>query len=432
MYEQIKAQFIKNDDFFQQEEIIGDSPLLFCGLNSMIDLPRTIADLKISDRGSKIYGLHEEKKTSPESVVNSILSGKLAIFDIHKTQCLIIEPIPRQLNRSVLSSTNENVVQGTLAAFIEDLTSNVGIVREQLRSTHLRVKINEIGSTKKTKLAVLYLEGSADNRLVQRIEQQILSGSSIDISSIQEVAKLLGFHKWSLIPQFKTTELSDEAANVLEQGRVVLFVDRMPFALSLPNYWWDTFLLGNDRQLPRPIMFAVRALRIFGVFVSITLPSLYVALVAVNPEVLRIQLALSVALSREGVPYPAILETLIMLLLLELILEASIRLPQSVGPTITMVGGIILGQAVVSAKLVSNLLIIIVAATTIANSTLVGIQNSYLVRSLKYITLILAAIFGVMGIFIGVVMICGILASEHTYGISYIRLPFTKDEVEHD
>jgi hypothetical protein len=182
------------------------------------------------------------------------------------------------------------------------------------------------------------------------------------------------------------------------------------------------FAIENDRNFPLPIMFAIRIIRIIGILVTLISPGLYVALVSVNPEVLQIQLALSVAQSREGVPYPALVEIILMLVILELILEASVRLPKSIGPTITMVGGIILGQAAVEAKLVSNLLIIILAATTIANSTIVGFQNAVSIRLFKYAIVLLAAIFGILGLVAGLVFIGAYLASLNTYGKSYLYL----------
>ncbi|WP_279326186.1 spore germination protein [Bacillus litorisediminis] len=152
-------------------------------------------------------------------------------------------------------------------------------------------------------------------------------------------------------------------------------------------------------------------------------------MVSVNPEVLRIELALSVAQSREGVPYPALVEIIMLLIILELIMEASVRLPKSIGPTITMVGGIILGQAAVEAKLVSNLLIIILAATTIANSTVVGFQNSNSIRLFKYLIVLMASMFGILGILAGIFIICTYLASVKTFGIPFINLSSSKGEM---
>ncbi|MGG1553052.1 spore germination protein [Paenibacillus ferrarius] len=429
----LQEQFSGNDDFFQLEEIVHGSSIWLFGLRSMIDVPQTVGNLAITvEHKNQPDQAIKQGENESDALVAGILAGRLVILDAHSGHFRIIEPVSKQLNRAVDAPSSESVIQGAMAAFIEDMYTNVGIVREQFKSGRLKVSISPVGTEKSTSLALLYLDTVANPKLVREIKNHLHAKNQIDIRSLQDVSRILGFGKWNLISKFKITELPEEVAAVLEQGRVVLFVDRMPFALILPNSLWDAFTLGSDRNFPRPIMLSIRAVRLIGAFTTIILPALYVALVAVNPEVLRLQLALSVAQSRDGVPYPAAVETIIMLLLLELVLESSVRLPRSVGPTLTMVGGIILGQAVVAAQLVSNLLIIVLAATTIANSTIVGIQNGYLLRSLKYITVVLAAIFGVLGIFVGVVIICGLLAGESSFGISYVRLPFAKDDAEYE
>lgn len=439
----VRKQLGNNGDFFRQELLILDSPVVLMGLLSLIDLPRTMARLplgsesapasqKPNDRLQDLEALGSGWTNDPASAVASILAGKLVLYDKISSAYLTIEPVPKSLERAVQEPSSQSVVQSSMASFVESIDANIGLVRLQFKSPDLQVKRMETGTSRQTNLAVLYHKGRADLKLVQRIESRLETGRAMDIDSMQDLSQALGFPKWSAISKFNSTELPDEVARALSKGKVVLFMDRLPFALVLPHLLWDSIAIGADHHFPRPIMIATRAIRAIGLISTIILPALYVALVAVNPEVLRIQLALSIAQSREGVPYPAFVETLIMLVLLELILEASVRLPRSVGPTITMVGGIILGQAVVEAKLVSNLLIIILAATTIANSTIVGVQNGFLIRALKYVTVLLASIFGVLGIYAGVVLICGVLASENTLGMSYVRLPFAKDEVEHE
>lgn len=241
-----------------------------------------------------------------------------------------------------------------------------------------------------------------------------------DIPNLLAFSKLLGFSKWTLISRFNTTELPENVASALRVGKVVLFLDRFPFALILPNLLMDMFAEENDRNFPLFFMIIIRFLRVVGLLTNMLIPGLYVALVSVNPDVLRIEMALSIASSRIAVPYPAMIETLLLLVILELILEASIRLPKTIGPTITMVGGIILGQAVVQAKLVSNILIIILAATTIASFTVIGFHNAISIRISKYLLLILSAIYGVLGLFVGIVVVCAYLASVSSFGFPYV------------
>ncbi|WJH36495.1 spore germination protein [Paenibacillus sp. CC-CFT747] len=231
-----------------------------------------------------------------------------------------------------------------------------------------------------------------------------------------------GGRSWSLIPTALTTELPAQAVYYLKQGRVVLLLSGLPFALVLPKLWTDSFFLATDREFPYLVLIFMRILRILAFFLAIALPGLYVALISVNPDLLRVQLALSVAESRLGVPYPAMVEMLFVLLIVELILEASLRLPKSIGPAITMVGGIIVGQALVEARLVSNLLIIVVAASTIANFVVISVQTSFTLRLLKYFLLLFAGIYGIFGIFTGLFVLGFYMSQVSFYGIPFVSL----------
>ncbi|MDG0813508.1 spore germination protein [Cohnella rhizosphaerae] len=289
-----------------------------------------------------------------------------------------------------------------------------------MSSDMLRVRSYSLGQRQRRKTVLLYAEGKIHAQLLQSIMEKIEKLPDTDIPDLQALSVLLGFSKWALITRFNTSELPQEAAFALEQGKAVILLDRFPFALVLPSLLSDLFVSQNDRNFPVIFMFTFRILRVIGVLVNVLLPGLYVALVSVNPEVLRIEIALSIAGSREGVPYPALVETLLLLLILELTLESAIRMPTTIGPTVTMVGGIILGQAVVQAKLVSNVLIIILAASTIANFTVIGFQNATALRLCKYLLLVLSAMFGVLGLFLGIVVICAYFGHVSTFGVPYL------------
>ncbi|WP_138752285.1 spore germination protein [Paenibacillus sinopodophylli] len=437
LIQEIKDSLGNNDDFFLQQYTIGEARLLLMGFISLIDLTKSKEALydnmhnwkleantvtSMMDAAGEVIDLDLEK------AIMLLMDGKLILFFERECRFVVAEPVPSLLNRAIESPTNENVLQGAISSFIEDIDTNLGMVRKQVVSRHIKVKNLLAGSSHKKKLSVIYDDSKADIKLVTKMIKQLESSSDHEINNLQHVTRALGLSAWSSVPKFNTTELPAEAAAALGKGRVILFVDRMPFALILPNLIWDMFTLENDRNFPLPLMISIRVLRVIGVLTTLIAPGLYVALVAVNPEVLRIELALTIAQSREGVPYPAIVEMIFMLIILELIIEASTRLPKSIGPTITMVGGIILGQAVVTAKLVSNLLIIILAATTISNSTVVGFQNSLAIRLFKYVIVIMSAMYGVLGLLAGLVLICAYFSSLNTFGISYLNINMKKGE----
>jgi hypothetical protein len=434
--EEINKIYKENDDFFYKQDYLLEVPIIKMGLKTLIDLTKTKETLQkyidtalnANESFDKLLNsLGEVKKGKGEEVVSAINEGKLIIY-IENNKYVIVEPVPKTLNRSIEQPSNENVLQGPLSSFIEDIETNIGLIRKENLSEQICVKSFSVGNKQKKKLSLIYYADHVDIEFLSKIKKQIETNVEKEVKHLQEVSKMLGFPSLVTVSKFHTTELPSEAIKYLLQGRVVLLLDRFPYALVLPNLLWDMFTVENDHNFPLPLMITIRAVRIIGVLATLLIPGLYVALVAVNPEVLRIEMALSVAQSRQGVPYPALVEIILMLIILELILEASVRLPKSIGPTVTMVGGIILGQAIVDAQLVSNLLIIILAATTIANFTIVGVQNSLSIRLFKYLIVLLAAIYGVLGILAGILFVAAYLASISTFGISYLNLTFKKDE----
>ncbi|MBO0999645.1 spore germination protein [Bacillus sp. SD075] len=441
LLQKIEDKIGDNDDFFILKEYIIDVPVVFLGFKSLIDLPKTLTSIQnkigsilLTDKSfdQLMPWIGEVKANDSNEALSSIVEGKLIILKLEKNcrKYVIVEPVSQILNRSIESPTNENVLQGPSSSFMEDINTNIGMVRKQINSESLQIRSYSVGTNGKKKLSVLYFEGHVNMDLLHKISNHIERNQGKELNNVQDLSKMMGFSSWMTVSQFNTTELPQEASKSLANGRVVLFVDRIPFALVLPGLFWDMFTLENDKNYPFLITVSICSLRIIGVLTTLILPGLYVALVAVNPEVLRIELALSIAQSRDGVPYPALVEMILMLVILELIVEASVRLPKSIGPTITMVGGIILGQAVVDAKLVSNMLIIILAATTIANSTIVGFQNSLSIRLFKYLIVILASIYGVLGILAGIVLVSTYLAGISTFGIPYLYLNLTKEGIK--
>ncbi|TBL74611.1 spore germination protein [Paenibacillus thalictri] len=434
--EQLQQLFRNDADFIIQPTWLAGIPIQLAGYKSLIDIPQTLMLLhsqagKISLSNemfpSLLNGLGYQL-TGCDEAVTELLKGRLIV--IYEPAGIIVSAIPvsKTLTRAIEAPTTENVLRGSISAFQEDIDKNIGMLRRHVFSEQLQVKSYSIGKSQPNRLEVVYLENRINSNLLNKIVQRIETQLDMDIQNLQQLDKMLGFSKWTLVTKLNTTELPQYAASALQNGKAVLLFERFPFGIILPSLLWDMFSAHDDLNFPYIYMVLTRFLRIIGALVTIMFPGLYVALVSVNPDVLRIELALSIARSRIDVPYPAFVETLLLLLVLELTLEASLRLPKSIGPTITMVGGIILGQAVVAAKLVSNLLIIILAGTTIATSTVVGFQNSLVLRLFKYLILMLSAIYGVLGLASGIVVMVAYMASVTSFGVPYLYMTKAKDK----
>ncbi|MCY9668678.1 spore germination protein [Paenibacillus alginolyticus] len=427
--DKIKRQFESNSDFVMQRKQLLGQAVVFCYFRPFVNLAHTNQLLSwmdsspISDWQQQISLLNGQFIATYDKQMNSLLEGNLVIYLLdNPIRNFVIKPVPTMIKRAIDVPQNENVVESSYGAFNEDLDTNMALIRNELRSPTLTMNTLLMG-TKQPKLTTLaYLSDSVNHRLLSSLMKKLEANKAKEFNHLQEIIKVLGEGNFSLISPCLTSERPAEAADHLKNGRVILFIEGLLFAFILPVIITDLWCVKSDRNFPKATMITLRMLRIIGLFIALVLPAIYVSLVSVNPEVLRIQLALSVAQSREGVPYPAFLEVIFMLIILEMLIEASVRLPKSIGPSITTVGGIILGQAVVSAKLVSNLFIIVLAASALANFTLNGVQNGLFIRLSKYVLIVFSAIFGVLGTIGGLIWLSIYMASISTFGVAYINV----------
>lgn len=427
---EIKSTFANHDDFFIQEEQFENTTIYLIGFKSLLDMTKSNLYVRqIALNCTSIYELFnnisDQHDVDIEQIKKAILEGELVILSGNGQRNAIVKPVPQNLRRSIGEPQNESPIQSPLDAFSEDLNINIGLLRKRLNTERLCHCSYEVGELAKRKISMLYIKGSAPNTLIEKVDQKLKQIKS-DIETIDDLNKHFGHRKFNPVSHLFATEIPMQAVDSVKKNRIVLFLDNHPFALVFPHLFWDMFITANDRNFPPVLSLMIRALRGMGALATLILPALYVALTSVNPEVLKIDLALFVSESRDGIPLTPLLETLTMVVLVDLTIEAIVRLPKSSGPTVTMVGGIILGQAMVEAKLVSQLLVIVVAAMVIAASTIVGVQNSLYIRALKYFILILASVFGILGLITGLTFTCIYLASLKTFDIPYMSFRITE------
>ncbi|WEG13480.1 spore germination protein [Pullulanibacillus sp. KACC 23026] len=428
----IQNLFSVQGDFFIGKEVKDKTAIYIMGFSTLIDLPKSNLYVRqIAAASSSVKelftNLSDKLDTDINQLKKAILDGKLVIISEGGKHNAIVDPVSRNLTRSVTEPQSESPLQGPIDAFVEDIDINIGLIRKRLTSERLCHCSYEVGDLGSRKVSMLYVKGSVPEDLIKKVDQQIKQIDA-DIETVDDFNRVFGRRRFNLVSHFFQTELPNQATHSLRTNRIVLFLDNYPYALVFPHLLWDMFSPSIDRDFPSLVAYGLRALRVFGVIVNVLLPALYVAIISINPEVLKIDLALFVSESRQGIPFPALLETIIMVGLVDLILEAIVRLPKSVGPTITMVGGIILGQAMVEAKLVSTLLVIVTTAIVISGSVVSGIPNSLYIRLLRYPILIIAAIYGILGVFAGFLFIIVYLASLTSNGIPYTAFRMNRKE----
>lgn len=421
---EIESKFSNHDDFFIEEELVDSSAIYLIGYKTLVDLTKSklyVHQMAASTNSVKelFTNLSGQINVESEQVIKAVLEGNLVIFSHNGEENAVVDPIVQNLRSSIAEPKNESPIYSSLDAFGEDINTNLGMIRKRLGSENLCHCSYQVGELEKRKLSMLYIKGRTPNALIEKVEHQLKQIKS-DIETIDDLNKQFGQRRLSPVSHLFATELPIQAIHSLKKNRIVFFLDNCPFALVFPHLLGDMLSSVNDRNFPFILSFLLRIFRVIGAFATLILPALYVALVSVNPEVFKTDLALFVAKSREGIPLSAFLETIAMVVLVDLILEAIVRLPKSVGPAITMVGGVILGQAMVEAKLVSNLLVIVITAVVIASSAVIGMQNSLYIRLLKYPILILASIFGILGVCIGFIFTVIYLASLTSNEIPYM------------
>ncbi|WAH36576.1 spore germination protein [Alicyclobacillus dauci] len=330
-------------------------------------------------------------------VVAAVLTGSTVVMLDGCNAALVVETKGWE-HRSVNTPQTEAVVRGAHDAFTESFRANTGLVRARLRSEHLVTEMLSVGNLARTDVAVMYIHGVTNPKLVREVRRRI---QAIDVDYLQDSGVLEQFiedQPKMLIPQTMSTERPDRVAASLAEGYVAIFVGNSPYALIVPVVLWSLIHTSEDANLRYPAGTFIRCLRGFALFVALLMPALYVAITNYQPEMIPTDLMLAIAGSREQVPFPVIVEILLMEFAIELIREAGIRIPSVIGPTIGIVGALIIGQAAVQAGIVSPLLVIIVATTALASFTIPNYNLSMAVRIMRFVFLVGAATLGFYGI----------------------------------
>lgn len=358
------------------------------------------------------------KNENMYSIETGLIKGD--IFAVYGEQLFRIIGAQKIENRGVPDIEREASFEGGAEGFNEVTAINLNLVTHYYRSPSLTARNFTMGKKGHNNLVVLYDSAYVDQVILKEIMKRI---KEIDVDMVQSLngfQQLLWKHQF-LIPRMLVTQRPDRVTDYISKGKIAIFLDGTPTSLILPVRFHDFIKTVDDEYLlPIPAVFLI-ILRYLALILSITMPALYVAVVSFNPEVVRVQLALSIATSRVGVPYPSFIEVIIMLLLMEFLIESSLRLPKTIGQTATTVGGLILGQAAIQAHLVSNIMIIIVSTVAISNFMIPIISMNLAVRVMKYIMLILVCFTGVYGLYLGMYCLIFYVASIHTFNIPYFN-----------
>lgn len=367
------------------------------------------------------YSTHAQARVlkDMDTIAEDVNFGACAVF-IDGAECAFVYDVRGWEHRSISKPENEQSIYGPQEAFSEMLRTNTSLVRKIIKSEKLVALGVSIGNVSKTKGVLLYIDDIANKKLVDEVKRR-LDGISVDyVISVEEVQMFIEDHSFFITPQILGTERPDRAARALTEGRCVLILNGSPRALIMPSNVFELTHVVSDEYLNMPFALMSRVVRYIGMFLSLLLPALYLAITLYHQEIIPTYLLYSISASRENVPFPSLVELLLMDISFELIREAGIRMPSPIGSTLGIVGGLILGQAAVSAKMVSPIMIIVIAITGIGSFTNADYSLGWTYRILRLAFILLAASFGFFGIACGIVLYSLYLGSIKTFGIPFL------------
>jgi len=322
--------------------------------------------------------------------------------------------------RGVPEASREVSILGPNDAFNETLMTNLGLIRRRIRDPRLAIQMHKVGTRTKTDVAVVYIDGLANPAILNQLQQRIDSITLDGIISTRMLSDFLTLRRYNVFPLSTATERPDKVCSALLAGQYAIISDNAPAAIILPTVMPSLFQSTDDYMFAPLAALFMRLIRTVGWLTALFLPAMYVALTSVNIDSMPIELLLSVSRSREGVPYPPWMETIFLGIMIEMLIEASARLPGTIGPTATTVGGLIIGQAAAQAQLISNLMIIIAAATVIGSFTLPNYEVAVAWRITQSALIPFAAMFGIFGIVIGVCLLTIYLCGLESFGVPYL------------
>ncbi|MFS1514727.1 spore germination protein [Chengkuizengella sp. SCS-71B] len=348
-----------------------------------------------------------------------ILSGDMGILIENQNSGITLGVGDAEI-RTISEPVNEATIRGPREGFIEDLRINTSMITRKIKNPHLKVKKYQIGRRTNTDVALIYIDDIIDPSLVKEMDRRL---NLIDIDGILDshyIEEMIQDHTYSPFPQFKVTERPDTVAGALLEGKIACIVDGSPNVIIAPEVFMNFIQASEDYYQPFIMSTLVRWLRYLFLFFALTLPAFYIALTTFHEDVIPTSLLLSIVAAREAIPFPIVIEALIMEITFEALREASVRLPKTIGQAVSIIGALVVGEAAVSAGIVSAPIVIVVSLTGISSFMIPAYNASVSLRILRFPIMFVAALFGLFGIYLCILILLGHLAQLRSLGIPYL------------
>jgi hypothetical protein len=369
--------------------------------------------------------------TTFDTIIYELLSGSTIIFVDGLSSSFVISNNDIK-GRNIEKPDSEQIVRGAKEAFVENLYTNIILVRKRLKTPDLNVELLNIGKRSKTTIAVVYIKGIINAELPGTITEEL---KKIDIDGIigsGQIEQFIQKHKWTVFPQVLATERVDRIVGSLMDGRAGIIIDGTPYSLIVPTTF-SMFLTAMDDYQGRTIITTLlRMLRYAGFWLCCTISATYLALTNYNPGLIPTSLVLSITGSRVGLPFPMAFEIIFMEMALYFIQEATMRLPKTIGQSIGIVGALVIGQAVVQAGIVSPTIVVIVSISALASFTQPNYTLSLATIVIRLFFIIWSMFFGLFGVMLAAILVLIHAASLESFGIKYLSdySPYDKETLK--
>ncbi|MEC0276125.1 spore germination protein [Peribacillus frigoritolerans] len=411
-------------DFIMESIMLDISP----NQEQMISSQQNVLQL-LKDRILAVGDIRDVTEFS--SLFTSLLSGDVILLLDGYTQGFTIG-MRGGKDRGVMESTTESVIRGPKEGFTENLRTNTALIRRKIKTPRLWLESKKIGELTKTDVAIMYIDGIVNDKVVKEVHKRL---NRIDIDGILEsgyIEELIQDETYSPFPTIYYSERPDVIAAALLEGKVVILVDGTPIVLVVPALFISFIQSAEDYYQRADISTLIRMLRFFSIFIALLGPSLYIAITTYHQEMLPTPLLIGLAAQREGVPFPAFIEAVMMEGAFEILREAGLRMPKAIGQAISIVGTLVIGTAAVEAGIVSAAMVIVVAITAISSFVLPAFTLSMSIRMLRFLMMGLAASFGIFGLIVGFIALVLHMCSLRSFGVPYMSPlgPFIREDIK--
>lgn len=392
----------------------------FALIRPLLEIPPYADKIQCNEIFKRIITHNQTKEVKRfEDVIDDINFGNCALFVDGQAVCYSLD-VREWEHRSIEKPEIEQSLYGPQEAFSEMLRTNSALVRKILKTEKLICEGVKIGKVSRTRGVLMYIDDIANSNLVDEVRRRIDGITTDYIFAVEDVSLLIEEKTFMITNTILTTERPDRTARMLSEGRVALILNGSPKALIFPTNAFELMHSASDAYMRYPYANMTRGIRLLAMLITLLLPAMYLAITLYHQEMIPTFLAYAISAARENVPFPSVIELLIMDLSFELIREAGIRMPGVIGSTLGIVGGLILGQAAVSAKIVSPLMIIVIAITGIGSFATPDYSLGWSYRILRLIFILLATMFGFFGVSIGIFIYAVMLGGQVSFGVPFL------------